>query len=157
MATSNLIEKSIGYGEIIISVENTDAEVVLQTLYTIEDDAYYYIYCPQISSFAYGNDISSAQENIVDAISTNFNLLAKEDRAEDLFKFPLGDEYLLAIEELKRNQNKKNIFLIAKYHFNPEDTEILSVPKKGPQLYEITKQIQMKVYSIQIDNIKNTA
>jgi hypothetical protein len=149
-----LVNKSIAYGVVVISAEDT--ELSIDTLYTIEDDAYYYIFCPQIGTFAYGNDIKSAEDNIVGAIWTNFEILHRDGRIEDLYANPLADEYTLAIEELKRNHNKEIIKLIAEYHLNRENTEVITVPKKGAQLYELSKQIQMRVYSERV-NLKNSA
>jgi predicted RNase H-like HicB family nuclease len=146
MDTKNeLLNKSIAFGEVVISAE--DMEVTIDTLYTIEDDAYYYIYCPQIGTFAYGNDIKSAEDNIVSAISANYVSFHAEGRITDLYSNPLSNDYVLAIEELKRNHSQKIIKVIAEYHLNRENTENIPTPKKGAQLYNLTNEIKMKVYS----------
>ncbi|MBM9500948.1 hypothetical protein JWG44_11870 [Leptospira sp. 201903071] len=140
-----LLDKCIAFGEVVIAA--SEIEVTIPTLYTIEDDAYFYIYCPKIGIFAYGNDIKSAEDNLVDAISVNFVALHREGRIQELFLNPLEEEYSNAIETLKTTRDSRLLVLIAERHLNAENTHVFPAVKKGPQIYEITKQIKLKLTS----------
>lgn len=139
----NLLEKSIAFGKAIIATDET--EVCLLTLYTIEDDAYFYVYCPEIGIFAYGSDITNAEENLANAIGVNFETLHKEGRIHDLYLNELENEYFEVIKELTRRRDIRNLKLIAERHFNSENTNIIHGVTKGPQLYYFGKQIELKL------------
>jgi len=149
-----ILDKCIAYGEIVITAE--DMEVSIESLYTIEDDAYHYIYCPLIGVFAYGGDIKTAEDNIVSAIWVNFEALHNENRVADIYDNPLDEVYSQAIKELEIRHNKQHLKIIAESYLNPENTENFRTPKKGAQLYDLSTQIKMKVYS-ELVSVKKSA
>lgn len=147
----NLLKNTIAIGELTLSAH--DIRVSEPLIYVLEDDVYVYIYAPRIGAYAYGSDISSAQNNLVEAVSANFQTLYNENRLEAIYSNHLDSAYLDAYNYYQIKFNKSDLTKIAENHFRPENTEVIHSSKKGPQLYEIYKDIKVSIQSKEIKKV----
>lgn len=144
----DLLKDTIAIGELTISAH--DICVSEPIVYNIVDDVYVYIYAPRIGSFAYGSDISSAQNSLVEAVSANFQALYTEERLDDMYLEPLDPIYMEIYNYYQVEFNKLDLKKIAEDHFNPENTEVIQSIKKGPQTYEMYKDIKVMIQSKEV-------
>lgn len=141
--SKEIIEKTIAFGKAVLTAEDTEIEAPV--LFTIEDDAYIYGYCPDFGLFAYGNDIDAAKDNLASAISVNLSKLHEESSLADIYSNPLEPKYMEAYETLRKMRNASLLAPVYERIVQPENTKIINEIKKEPQVYTISKTIQLKI------------
>ncbi len=140
-----IVKNTVAYGRVIINAgQNTINDVSVPVIFVIEDEVYIYAYCNKFGTFAYGNTIDSAKENLIDALGVNFSELYKQGRIEELFN-PLDEIYDRAWDIVDTNKNKRNLILTATRFMEPESTFLETSLIKQPDRWTLNKKITISV------------
>ena len=148
-----LRRKTIGIGEVLLSIKEHDKKVCSPLLYLLENEVYVYVYCIDFGTFAYGNTIDAASDNLASAIDVNIKELHRENRIGDLNDNPLQLEYLEAYQIAKRLYDKDSIHKIVERSLEPENTKIIRTAVKRPPVWEITDTVELSISSIALARV----